>query len=520
MNGIDNSAQKLPRAHTQIRAGRYHELLAIAVILLIAGLLRFVYLGHYPLVEPDEGIWAVSAKEYVFSGDWQASEFIGHALKSPLFQALLVVQFKVFGPSIWSARLISAAAGVLSVGLLYFLVRRLTGMPLLAGTAAVLLGSDRFLVALSRKAMLESSQLFFVLLAAVLAVARFRGHCWLAGACVAGAALVKVNAFHMLPVLLVLVGMQTAPQAPWTVRAALVRGVSFLAGAGLVFGGINLALYLLWPDAYYAAYHFDIAVPWFHYTGTPLVRWGRFGFDPAQFASTINELFRIYPFLLVFAVAGGVVALYARQSAGLFFGLWLLVSGGFYMAQLFNPPRYTCFFSPALAFLGAVGVTTLAQGGAPRLQKRILYTVVSIFVAYSIGYTLVSASGHRETKIPQINAWVASNTEPGTRIMASAYHCIELPRPTYYYWTLALRDVGRLQRAMERLDIDYAIKDSEWDDYLWTPLATNFEAVAAFPDFVIYRRLKPPQAAPSIGAGPQPRTAADAITPPSEPLQR
>jgi len=116
------------------------------VLALLAGLfLRLVQLGSPDLFGPDEGAWAVGARNIVEGGLPQllalSSTPLGDASGMPVFfPAILALMVKVFGAWEWAIRLPSVGAGLVGAFVLERIVRRGYGQPAghIAGAFAVL----------------------------------------------------------------------------------------------------------------------------------------------------------------------------------------------------------------------------------------------------------------------------------------------------------------------------------------------------------------------------------------------
>ena len=105
------------------------------VLALLAGLLlRLVQLGSPDLLGPEEGAWAVGARNLVEGGLAQllalSATPLGEASGTPVFfPALLAVMVKTFGAFEWAIRLPSAFAGLVAAFVLERIVRRGYGQP-------------------------------------------------------------------------------------------------------------------------------------------------------------------------------------------------------------------------------------------------------------------------------------------------------------------------------------------------------------------------------------------------------
>ena len=112
---------------------RRFVLLALIVIGL-ASINLFGRLGLETVTEWDEALYATSAAEMLTNGQWAATTFDGTLdyfnSKPPLNVWLIAASFKLFGINLWSLRLPSACAGLATVVLLMFWVRRAYGSTL------------------------------------------------------------------------------------------------------------------------------------------------------------------------------------------------------------------------------------------------------------------------------------------------------------------------------------------------------------------------------------------------------
>jgi len=144
-----------PKADDPEASGR----LLFALALLAGALLRLVLLGRPDLFGPDEGTWAVGARNLVEGDGAQALALSATPLGAPagtpiLFPVVLSVMVRVFGPEEWALRVPSAIAGLVGAFVLERIIRRGWGQPAghLAGAFAALLPP---LVSASRAATVE-----------------------------------------------------------------------------------------------------------------------------------------------------------------------------------------------------------------------------------------------------------------------------------------------------------------------------------------------------------------------------
>jgi hypothetical protein len=140
---------------------------ALTAIVLGAIVLR----GLFPAADPpwrstvgvvwhDEGAWVHNARNKALFGEWRQDEW-NPVFIAPVFTALEYASFKAFGVGVRQARLVSEAAGVLSVILLALGLRRLGGerAGLIAGA---LLATNYVYVMYDRAAIMEALMAAFI----------------------------------------------------------------------------------------------------------------------------------------------------------------------------------------------------------------------------------------------------------------------------------------------------------------------------------------------------------------------
>ena len=98
------------------------------LLLFLTVVFSYLYgLGHFPFVGPDEPRYAEVAREMFQRHDLVTPTLGGHPWfeKPALLYWMMVASFAAFGVSEWTARLGSAISGLLTVGAVYWLGRRL-----------------------------------------------------------------------------------------------------------------------------------------------------------------------------------------------------------------------------------------------------------------------------------------------------------------------------------------------------------------------------------------------------------
>lgn len=101
--------------------------LSITMILCVAGIIMFVFLGTHPLLDPDEPVYAETAREMLQSQDFISPRIYGDFWydKPPMYYWMVAAAFKTFGMSEFAARFPSAVFAVSGAVLVYLSGRKL-----------------------------------------------------------------------------------------------------------------------------------------------------------------------------------------------------------------------------------------------------------------------------------------------------------------------------------------------------------------------------------------------------------
>lgn len=137
-----------------------------AIIIGIVGILMFSYLGSQPLMDPDEPVYAQTAREMLQSHDFISPRIYGEFWydKPPMYYWLVAAAFKVFGGGEFAARFPSAFFAVGGTLLVYLSGRKLFNER--AGLlAALVLGTSLEYFYLGNAAVTDMTLTFFLLAA-------------------------------------------------------------------------------------------------------------------------------------------------------------------------------------------------------------------------------------------------------------------------------------------------------------------------------------------------------------------
>ncbi len=99
------------------------------LLVLLAAFIMFFNLGGVPLLDPDEPVYAETAKEMIAADDFVSPRIYGDYWydKPPMYYWLVAAAFKLFGVSEFAARLPSAVLAILCALYVYYAVSRLFG---------------------------------------------------------------------------------------------------------------------------------------------------------------------------------------------------------------------------------------------------------------------------------------------------------------------------------------------------------------------------------------------------------
>jgi hypothetical protein len=261
-----------------IRAKAASSRFAAILVLTLAGaaLLR----GLFPAADPpwrstvgvvwhDEGAWVHNARNKALFGHWRLDEW-NPVFVAPVFTGLEYLSFSAFGVGVRQARLVSAAAGFMSVLLLALGVRRIAG-PLAGSIAGLLLATNYVYVMYNRAAIMEALMASFIVASWYCSTRAEKQPMWgaLAGACATLAFFTKAAAAFYIGALGLLAVIRLAE--PWFSGTRMAESGERTADSGkraaiLTIGGLAAtfaviaAFFVLphWND--YQFYNWQISV--------------------------------------------------------------------------------------------------------------------------------------------------------------------------------------------------------------------------------------------------------------------
>nr|WP_252263800.1 glycosyltransferase family 39 protein [Paracidobacterium acidisoli] len=312
---------------------------SVCLSCLLASACLFILLGHKPLADWDEAIYAGVSKEmlsgHFFSPTWRSQHFFE---KPPLYMWLTAIFFRLFGITEFWARASSALAGVAIVGILHGLMARARGLRAAWLATLILLTMKGFAHA-ARVGELDQLLTLGCCLA-LWGMHRLRGSnlsgWYLVWTGFAIAVMTKSAAAVVIPItLLVLIVWERWPPA--------VFGKAFFAGAALF-------LVLAAPWHLYMWHQYG-AVFWREYLGVQVFSRSTMQLDrhvnPPWFYLNVLAIYAMpWLFLLPFAIVKGFQKKELRE-----FLIFAFVVLGLFTVAKTRLPQYIVPVYPALVIL-------------------------------------------------------------------------------------------------------------------------------------------------------------------------
>lgn len=208
----------------------------IVLIIIVASAIIFPFLGNVPLLDPDEPVYAETAREMVEFHDFLSPRIYGDFWydKPPMYYWFIAGAFKIFGVNEFASRFPSAMLAVLGAAVIYIAGRNLIGErgAILAG---LILASSLEYFYLGKAAVTDITLTFF-LTAALLAFLHKRYYLFYAFAALAVVTKGPIGFFFCAAI----VGLYIAVTGNWM----LLRKIKLFRGTAL-FLIIALPWYVL-----------------------------------------------------------------------------------------------------------------------------------------------------------------------------------------------------------------------------------------------------------------------------------
>lgn len=360
------------------------ERLWLAGLLILVVVLRTVALGADPMPEldagfiSDSGTWWKNAKQHLMWGQWIMDDGNFGILTAPAHTLAVRGIFALFGIGYAQGFVLSAISGVISVVLVYGIVRREHDARA-ALLAAAFAGVDVLTVTYDRGAYPEPFQLM-LMLAAVGAVLASRDRPWLAalgGVAVATVLLAKPPGLVLAPIAatawgaLWLADRLGERRADRPAQFQLQGMLAYAATGALILGVVGVVF--LRPYAHDVWLHFQQQMSDGKALGARVTdRVLLFG-TPLGFR--LNSFFRYEWYLLLVAGAFGAarIARVIRRpvtAIEIASWIWVVLGLGVMGLQTYQQDRRFLFLVPPLAMLSAIALATVVELGESAWGSR------------------------------------------------------------------------------------------------------------------------------------------------------
>lgn len=197
-----------------------NSLLILACVIIFT---LFFGIGGVPLLDPDEPVYAETAREMIQTGDFLSPRIFGDYWydKPPMYYWLVAAAFKVFGYSEFAARFPAALMGALTAFMLYFSVTKLFNERAGFWSSLILTSCIQFFY-LSKAAVTDTSLLFFMT-GALLSFLHKKY--WLMYVCMGFATLVKGPIGIVFPGIIIFLYLLLMGQLKEIFRMHVLRGL-------------------------------------------------------------------------------------------------------------------------------------------------------------------------------------------------------------------------------------------------------------------------------------------------------
>ncbi|MEK7478795.1 MAG: glycosyltransferase family 39 protein, partial [Patescibacteria group bacterium] len=320
----------------------------------------------------------------------------------PLTFIIQNVFFKVFGDSLWSARLPSAVFGSLSVILIYLIANILFGGQFLGLLAALVFSLNNGLIGISRTALMEPV-LIFLILANIYSFFRFRENknwWWVFGLTLGLAFLAKYTAIFLIPIYFIYLILFERK----TFFAPLSGARSLSDGRHGAFGGKNwrfyaallLALLIFSPVLVYnyflfqATGHFDLQFSYLFGQTTP--EWsGLLGKTQDGFGEIIKNLLKTFGLIDLLMFFGGLIYAFfvgkrEKSKVFLFIFIYLIVLT-LLLVKIGSAARFSALYGPVFVIFSALFIRFLWQFSQEKVG--VLFKVIAvIFLVSALSFSI------------------------------------------------------------------------------------------------------------------------------------
>jgi 4-amino-4-deoxy-L-arabinose transferase-like glycosyltransferase len=380
----------------------------LIAILIAAAILRFWSLGSTEIFH-DEGFYAFRSIGYVDylqnneqttpiqwlavsspNGSlpfWTSLSFHDHP---PFFFFIQHLFFKIFGDSIFVARLPSALAGLASVWLVFLLGKKFFRNEWPALLAAGFLAVNSIHIWISRNSLIEALLIFLILFNIYLFFrALENAKYWKWWGLILGVVfLTKYTGFFLIPVYAVYLAIESI----WGSRASVLKDWRFYASLGLallIFSPVIIYNFFLWKTTG----HFDLQFAYLFGQKTPEWR-ASIGKVQEPFKNILLNLSTMYSWPSLLAVLGGIIfafywiyKFYRTDKSNWTYSVFGLLAIGFLTLMLVpvgSAFRFISLYAPFFAFFMVLFWMALWA----KINQNLFKILLALFIAYEVFFAV------------------------------------------------------------------------------------------------------------------------------------
>jgi 4-amino-4-deoxy-L-arabinose transferase-like glycosyltransferase len=390
----------------------------IALLATYMLLSRFLYIDSIPGYLWDEGGWTIGAKNFVLFGKAAFGDVYFH-YTSPFYHLMTTSVFSIFGPSIINARILSSLLGILSLILLFLVVKRLYNEKV-AFLSVLLLTFNGIMTISNRTAMLETPQVFLMLLTTYLWLKGKSGFRIMAVMSFVCAILLKANSLYFA-VPISLLTMSSDGDLFWQKPTIWFRNYRLFFFIAMPLLVCSIGLFILFDRQQFIAVWTRIMN--FHYKSA----------EGGSFLQTLKYFLVRMPFEIMLTCVAFVysVKYYLRKDA--FILSWL--GSGILMHAMLRYQPYWYYFTiiPAVCVLISHFIYREFLEQRHVYLKRIIgvgaITLICLFqVSGIVGYYFIL--GHRDDSAARIVEYIGEHINTNEVIMTPHYVGVSIKNPT------------------------------------------------------------------------------------------
>ena len=456
----------------------YKLLLLICSLLIYCVFSRVFFLNIFPGLETDEGWWSIPAKNYILNGDWTFSG-MPHFFHSPVFSFLTAFVFKIFGIGSVQARMISIIFGLFTIYFVFLIGRKLYNDKL-GLLASFFYGINAYVINISRKAFVESVQLFFIIVAFYIWIGTSGRKRLFSGIFFGLALLTKINVIYMVFPFIIWEVLRLYHEYSYIEKIKRIfsynffKNISwFLFPAAILFLSVNFLIFIMDAENFVYSYQ-RIAV-------------SKYYFSPSTIFNSLKYMIITAPFIFTFSILMVCFSIYKKALSRermtiivwfVFSLFWLLIVSGY------QPNRFFFPIYPVMAIISADFLLNIRFFLQRRLVKfgsiftrynnlLIMILIIALFQSSSLVIRFIKYNSDTVSKVSQ---YIISNIDKSERIFGYAYCCLDIPNESIdmYASKCSLFRSSDVDSIIQEYEIRYILFDTKLSKLWFHPQIRNY----------------------------------------------